>query len=442
MKGRTVSYASGYALDGDDDDFDPIIDDFVSKERKYLHFDLPLSEADRTGFQISPSEIETHSFWPLIGYVSEERKVKKDKKGNLQFSVKQRPIKFGSHRDAAVLEYYTGLLSKDFENLIAANGSAPSVLAYRSGVGNNINHSKALFDEIRRRGDCIAIALDIEGFFNNIRHDVLYRSLQTVCGVGRLSKSDFKIFERMTRFEWVESHAVKQCLGKKYGRFGRICRSDEFRRLVRKANLVQQNPNEFGIPQGTPLSGLYANISLMEFDRQIIEFVKMLNGSYRRYSDDLAIVVPAGSDFSQIIDTVRSKLYQIGLDISTKKTEVSHFQMTGGQQKADKPFQYLGFTFDGRRVLIRQSSLNRYYSKMNRGVSAKVRAAKKQSIPSNEIFMRELFRKFTHFGRNRNFPRYAYRACKVHGAPEIREQLRSHMTIFKDTVRRAIIKIY
>ncbi|WP_428028511.1 hypothetical protein, partial [Altererythrobacter sp.] len=61
---------------------------------------------------------------------------------------------------------------------------------------------------------------------------------------------------------------------------------------------------------------------------------------------------------------------------------------------------------------------------------------------SKEIYMRELFKRFTHFGKNRNFPRYAYRASDVHRSPEIRAQLRNHMDIFKKMVATAVETVY
>jgi len=72
--GRTVSNASGYAPE--DEQFDPRTDDFVSKERNYTHFDLPLTEVERTGISFSDDEILSHSFWPLLGYIDVERRAK------------------------------------------------------------------------------------------------------------------------------------------------------------------------------------------------------------------------------------------------------------------------------------------------------------------------------------------------------------------------------
>lgn len=438
--GRTVSNVPGYAPD---DEFDPRIDDFVASDRSYLHFDLPLSDSARESLRPTNRDYLSHAFWPLIGYTAEERRVRKDSAGALSFELKERPIKFGSHADAALLQCYTQSLSRDYEAILGGDLLANSVLAYRKGIGNNIDHSKALFDEIRKRKNCIAIAMDISGFFDHIRHSNLYAEIMAVRRVRRLNEVDYLLYRRLTRFEWVESDDLVKRLGGRYGRKGRICFPREFRKLVRASpSAVQVNLKDHGIPQGTPLSGLYANLSMLGFDRDATQLVTSLGGTYRRYSDDLAFLLPNGTDVPQFIDEVGSMLIGIGLTVSAKKTEIRHFKQDSTGTFCEKPFQYLGFTFDGKRTLIRQSSLNRYYSKMARGIRAKVRAAESKSIPSDQIFMRELFKKYTHFGQNRNFPRYAYRASAVHSAPEIKHQISRHMDIFKKMVRTAIDSIY
>ena len=189
--GRTVSNKPGYAPE---DEFDPRIDDFVSKKRDYLHFDLPLSKAERKTFRVSANDILRNPFWPLIGYTAEERRAKVDSGGNLTFQLIERPIKFGSHRDAAILQYYAASLSKDYENHLASKSFRNCLLAYRSGIGNNIDHAKSLFAEISSRRDCPAVAMDISGFFAHIRHEVLKGHRQEIKGSGVLPKFGLYLF--------------------------------------------------------------------------------------------------------------------------------------------------------------------------------------------------------------------------------------------------------
>ncbi|MEZ0133714.1 reverse transcriptase domain-containing protein [Novosphingobium sp. NRRL B-2648] len=297
---------------------------------------------------------------------------------------------------------------------------------------------------MRNKGDCRAIALDITGFFDHIDHLCLRRNLVDVLAVGTIPDPDFRIFKRMTQFEWVDSDALRIRLGNLYGQRGRICTSEQFRNIVRckSGNLVNKNKKSCGIPQGTPLSGLYANISMIEFDRQMVSILNNIGGSYRRYSDDIAIIMPCEHDYNDLIALVRSKLSDIGLSLSEGKTEVSQFRRNEQNVSTDRRFQYLGFTFDGGKILIRPSSISRYHKKMRAGVKAKIRAAKIQGIAKDSIYMRELFKRYTHFGRQRNFPQYAYRAAKVLNSPNIRWQMRGHMAAFKEAIRYYTARAY
>ncbi len=441
--GRTVSYASGYAPE--DGKFDPLLDDFVSRERRYVHFDRRLTESERGKIRATPQAIMTNSFWPLLAFSKIERRVKRDKLGLLSFNDKTREIKFGSHKDSAILEHYSLGLGESYESFLRGQPISDVVLAYRKNIGNNVRHAKSLFEEIRSRGSTNAIAIDITGFFDHIRHDVLLDNLRAVLKVAKLSPADFKIFKRMTRFDWVDSEKLEERLAGKQRPAGRLCDAYQFRTYIRTRgnSAVETNLKYFGIPQGTPLSGLFANISLIEFDRQLHEHFSALGGSVRRYSDDIAILVPSDVNSNTVISFVRDRLIEIGLSISEHKTEISKFIKNGdGSIAADRPFQYLGFTFDGKKTLIRQSSLNRYYSKMKSGVHAKVVAANKNGAPSSEIYMRELFRKYTHFGKHRNFPRYVYRSSSILNAPEIKKQISNHFSLFKEMIRVSISSVY
>lgn len=342
------------------------------------------------------------------------------------------------------MEWYTRKLSKDYEDYLSDTDFGECVLAYRSGQGNNITQAGELVSEVAGRGDALAMAMDIKSFFDNINHKTLLATLRKVLKVDRLKQTDFKIFQRMTKFESVDSEKLAERLQRNKPAKGRLCTSKEFRDIVRRSgdSLVAVNPNDFGIPQGTPLSGLYANISLLDFDKKISTFARSKGGSYRRYSDDLAFILPADQNEVDFIEHVTVALAEIGLKVSKKKTEISKFKRSGRGITADKSFQYLGFTYDGERTLIRQSSLNRYYSKMHTGIRAKIRAAKNSNIPRDQIYMRELYRRYTHWGKSRNFPRYAYRASETLGAPEIRRQLRNHVPRFNAALERYLDQIY
>ena len=67
------------------------------------------------------------------------------------------------------------------KTILLKRGSAECILAYRSDLGKcNIQFAKEAFDQVRKRGECTAIALDIKGYFDNIDHETLKEKWQTI----------------------------------------------------------------------------------------------------------------------------------------------------------------------------------------------------------------------------------------------------------------------
>lgn len=194
------------------------------------------------------------------------------------------------------------------------------------------------------------------------------------------------------------------------------------------------------IPQGTPVSGLYANIYLRTFDREMIAWCARFGGSYRRYSDDIAVILPLGAKEHHVVAIVEKMLADFGLAMSVDKTDTADFK--GGALISATPIQYLGFTFDGQKTQIRSSSLDAYRGKMRRGIHAKMIAAKRKNVPSFEVFRRESLARYTHLGKRRNFLRYAYKAADVMGCPEIRQQVSRHVTWFNRTWEREVARVF
>jgi hypothetical protein len=433
-----------------ENEFDPSIDDFViraaSKERHYKHFDLQLSSSDRI-VEIDFSQEESpHRFLPFLGFTDVTRRYIRvtDENGNKKRVPvkKSRPIRFAGHADAAYLQAYAEYLNNFYEDALVKDGTTGSVLAYRKGGGTNIHHAKSLFDEIVRRADCSVFALDISSFFDCLNHRLLRNEVANLLGVKRLEGHHATVWKNLTRYSWVETSDLDEVLGKNRKMFGRICSQLDFKTYVRgrKQGLVRTHDLDCGIPQGTPISGLYANIYMRAFDREMIALCGQYGGSYRRYSDDIAVVLPLGTKIGHVVSIVEKVLADFSLAISTSKTEAADFR--AGLLESSKPIQYLGFTFDGKNTLIRQSSIDNYRRKMRRGILAKLVAAKKKGIHPSSVFQRELRSRYTHAGKRRNFIRYAYKAADVMDSPEIREQLRRHVTWFDRAWKSEVSKVY
>ena len=429
-----------------EDEFDPSTDDFVhsavSKERKYKHFDLPLDVAEREQVIDFSKAGEPHRFLPLLGFTDEARRYVRNASGVHEIKIKERPIRFAGHADAAFLQAYAGHLNGFYEQALVQDGTAGSVLAYRKGGGTNIHHAKALFDEIRSRGDCTVFAMDISGFFDCLDHLMLRDEVGGLLGVTRLGGHDAAVWKNVTRYSWVETVDLDALFGRKRNGHGRVCSPADFAAHVRGRTdgLVRTHDQTFGIPQGTPVSGLYANIYLRTFDREMIAWCGQFGGSYRRYSDDIAVVLPLGAKVHHVVAVVEKMLADYGLAMSVDKTDTADFK--GGLLASASPIQYLGFTFDGQKTLIRPSSLDAYLGKMRRGIHAKMIAARAKKVESLEVFKRESLSRYTHLGKRRNFLRYAYKAADVMGCPEIRRQVAPHVTWFKRVWEKEATKVF
>lgn len=441
-----------------ENEFDPSTDDFVlrsiSKERRYKHFDLPLRESDREQEIDFSQEKIAHRFWPLLGFTDLARRYvrvrdddgnwKRDANGDTIKEVveKPRPIRFAGHKDAAYLQAYATHLNVFYERALTIDGTAGNVLAYRKGGGTNIHHAKSLFDEIVERGDCTVIAMDISGFFDNLDHLLLRDEVANLLGASRLEGHHGTVWKNVTRYSWVETVDLDERLGRNRKGRGRVCTQRDFAAHVqgRKNGLIRKHDKPFGIPQGTPVSGLYANIYLRTFDREMVEWCERHGGSYRRYSDDIAVALPYGCAAADVVASVETMLAKFKLKMSVKKTETADFK--SGLLASKNPIQYLGFTFDGKSTLIRPSSLDAYLGKMRRGIHAKLVVAKAKNIPSFEVYQRELLSRYTHAGKRRNFIRYAHNAADIMGSPEIKQQVKRNRTWFDRAWGNEVTRVY
>ena len=340
---------------------------------------------------------------------------------------KERDIRYASHTDSAIFSVYAQALSELYEEQIKAKGVGDCILAYRGGIGYNVPFAKSLIDEVRKRGNCHVICLDVSGFFDNLDHKMLKGMLCRFLGTSELPEDWYKIFRRITAFEYVLREDIEARLGKIKGR--RLCQISTFHSAIRP--IIRTNPNKHGIPQGTPLSGLLANIYMFELDCIANEYFFKIGGSYRRYSDDIAVVIPDPKDESAALIFLQALLDEHRLSFNPSKTCRTTFMSgSGWQNYSGDILQYLGFTYDGERILIRPESIKNFYARMKSNIRRYVKAAAKQGVPLAQLRKRVLVGRFTHWGDSRNFVQYAYRAARELKAPEIRRQLRNHVAIF------------
>ena len=183
------------------------------RPRGYLHFDSPISFRKAQSIVMSPKRVARHSFYPLINYQIDSYKVSKDQFGKLQKKAKERPIAYASHVDSHIYAYYAWLLNTSYEKKIQATGLNDNILAFRSLGKSNIEFADSAFEDIKRRENCSAVALDVSGFFDNLDHQMLKKSWADLIGVDQLPKDHFNVFKSLTDLlplSWtLQAHALE-----------------------------------------------------------------------------------------------------------------------------------------------------------------------------------------------------------------------------------------
>lgn len=404
------------------------------KRRTYLHFDLPISEKAATSIVTNPSAVAKHSFYPLLSFTIVSRKVKWDPATRkLQVVPKERSVSYASHIDSHIYAYYARLLETQYEAHLRGAEYGPAVLAFRKLEKSNIHFAKEAFAAIKALGNADVITTDIKDFFGNLDHAILKKAWCSILGVSSLPADHYHVFKSLTKFSWVEKRNVYAALHisphNPRATGTRICEPKEFRSVVRGCGLIEANINARGIPQGSPISALLSNVYMAGFDKIMWDAVTAWGGKYFRYCDDMLIIAPRGkgADLLKLAQDI-SSLYK--LPLHPGKTETRKFTVTAGETVADKPLQYLGFVFDGKRTVLRSASLARYSDRMKRGVrlaKATMRSKNKLRLLRGEIetplHKRKLYKRYSYFGR-RNFVSYALRAADILESKEIKRQVK------------------
>src|SRR5207244_1890111 len=105
----------------------------------------------------------------------------------------------------------------------------------------------------------------------------------------------------------------------------RYCTPKVFREVVRRGGLCRVNESGHGIPQGSPISAVLSNLYLLEFDTEVNAFAARHAGLYRRYCDDLLLVLPKPELRDEARTIIRELLTRLSLVAHPEKTETIDF---------------------------------------------------------------------------------------------------------------------
>ena len=156
------------------------------KDRGYPHFSnkTPISiRKNIENYVSNPTKVAKHSFLPLLFKEIKQRRYKeslingvlkrshkKIENGKLVSNTKVRNIMYATHIDAQIYSYYTKkIITPKYEAYLSTNELlSNSISAYRQiktndglKFKNNVHFAKDVFEEIRRRQNCVSLVLDI-----------------------------------------------------------------------------------------------------------------------------------------------------------------------------------------------------------------------------------------------------------------------------------------
>lgn len=484
------------------------------KDRGYPHFSnkTPLLIRNNIERYVSnPQKVSKHSFHPLIFKEIKQRRYKLsnfngierhshkklDKKGKIVSNAKIREILYATHIDAHIYSYYTQkVISPKYETYLNRNKVlSEAISAYRQILTedkikfkNNVHFAKDIFDEIKKRGNCVVLAFDVENFFPTLNHKQLKLIWAKILGYKTLPKDHYNIFKAATKFSYVKlkdlktknNHFDEKKLAK-HKKEGKHTFFENIKELVDTEIILHKNQkhkdaNLMGIPQGLPISALLANMYMLPFDETIInELTLKKNVFYRRYSDDI-IIICKEDEVEYVEDFVINQVKEIKLVISKEKTEKTLFKIDNGKLQSFKisgsklikniPLNYLGFEFYGYKTLIKSKNLASFYRDMKDTIRRKSKRVEKinekELKDESPIFKRKIYRlysfkgvksrlldcKKSEFKNGRlvvkpfqrkfrgNYIKYIYRASEEMNAPEIKKQIRNHWKILQSTLKK------
>lgn len=403
--------------------------------RKYLHFDQPIGFKKAERIASSPRKVASHSFYPFITYELISTKIGKNSEGEIEKKNKERGVAYAGHADSHIYSFYADILSSRYEKKVEETGLNDVVLAFRKSGKNNIDFAYNAFKKIDSLSPCSVLAYDISGFFDNLEHSHLKEMWCKALDEDHLPEDHYSVFRSITKYSKVDRFSLYKALGvslnnpKADGR-KRVCTPEEFRRVVRGGGLVEVNKTGKGIPQGASISALLSNIYMFDFDVAVASALEEIGGVYFRYCDDMLMIVPHEWK-SGVGNFVVPEIRRIGLSINVAKTEEHDFYHDrSGRLRTARPLQYLGFLYDGDKILLRSAGLARFSEKMKRGVSlAKKtqrkanRARARQGLPAKKLYRRKIYSRYSYLGK-RNFVTYGHRAAEKMGSMAIKKQLK------------------
>lgn len=423
------------------------------KNISYIHFDRRMKLTNHLWRCITNKQwVLRHGFYPFIHFKrpkyhkswstdSSGKRIGKDD------GPKYRDILYVAHKDAWIYRYYGALFNRQYNRYLGNKGIDDCSIAYRTNKKgkSNISFAEEALAFIKFHRPCYVIIGDFTHFFDFLDHTYLLNQIRTVLDSQYIPDDIYYVLNSLLHYSYVDYEAItsyKRMTHQQLCQCQTVLTDQEFRILSRKKQreskddqfIIKINREHFGIPQGSPMSGILANIYMIQFDEKIFKLVQAYHGIYRRYSDDFIIVIPekyaTEEQYQRMIDQLQEMFnrrstntgkYLVKLSPEkTKKYRVSASLDICNSKRGHGIISFLGFSFDGKKVYIKDSSVRRYYSHAYSKVDTVVRQNallsqhKKNKRRTTNLYtlysIPGLYRNVSKFKRESNFPVYSRRA--------------------------------
>ena len=413
----------------------------VFKEKNYQHIDKKIKIDDVINKVKNPDFVSKHAFYPFLSYTITMHKYVKRDKNTYERKEKSRPIKYASHIDRYIYQWYSHLLNDEYNSYAVEKDISNSVIAYRTCLKGktNIEFSRKAFDYIKKTNSCYILVSDLSNFFDKIDHKKLKNNLSIVLNQNPLPDDCYKIYKSMTKYSYIEKADIIAYLldnniegEKSLKKCNSLLDKTEWKIVKKKLkNKITKNDKNYGIPQGSPLSGIFANIYMIDFDKYIRNYADNKHGLYMRYSDDIIIIIPSNeiesiSEIWNIIQNISKEYNTMELNIektlgylydgeSIKSLHEDIYNMRNGNNFVS----YLGFSFDGKNIKFRDKTLTKFYYKLYRKIdemiareNLRIEKGKKKhtKIDKHQIIKNAINKN----SKTRKFIDYVDRAIKVY----------------------------
>jgi len=219
-----------------------------------------------------------------------------------------RPLGIPAVCDRIAQEVIRLLLSPIFERFFHNDS-----YGFRPGRNCHMAVEKVL--EFHRAGRTFVLDADIQGFFDNLPHDVILTALRAEIADGNI----LDLIEKFLKAGVMEEGVLK--------------------------------PTRKGTPQGGVISPLLANIALDSLDWSLDQ----AGYAFVRYADDFVVLCRTKDQAAEAQALVQQHLTSLGLTLSPEKTKRSKFR---------DGFAFLGFAISSWSVTMRPKAVEKFKNRV------------------------------------------------------------------------------